>query len=116
MTGLDATYDYAPAPSGVQLAESTQRVLMALMTFAVIEMLVLSNPLLTQFTGYAEPDNGLVWIGLAGPEGVDSRRVQLPGGRERVRSIAVQTALNMLRLRLLPAEKPAAGKLPAPQA
>lgn len=58
MTSLDATYDYAPPRSGVQIAESAQRLLMALVTFAVLQMLLLPNPLLTQLTGYAEPGGG----------------------------------------------------------
>jgi nicotinamide-nucleotide amidase len=59
-------------------------------------------------TGEAGPESaspgvepGTVWIGVATPDGVEARRFQFFGGRQRVRAFAVQTALNMLRLKLL---------------
>jgi nicotinamide-nucleotide amidase len=55
-------------------------------------------------TGYAGPDGaqvGLVFIGLASPDGSEARRVQLPGDRERVRAFSTNTALDMLRRKLL---------------
>ncbi|HYL34731.1 MAG TPA: competence/damage-inducible protein A [Bryobacteraceae bacterium] len=55
-------------------------------------------------TGYAGPDGekvGLVFIGLAAPGGSEARRVQLPGDRERVRMFSTNTALDLLRRRLL---------------
>jgi nicotinamide-nucleotide amidase len=55
-------------------------------------------------TGYAGPDGekvGLVFIGLATPDGAEARRVQLPGDRERVRAFSTNTALDMLRRNLL---------------
>lgn len=55
-------------------------------------------------TGYAGPEGaqiGLVFIGLAAPGGAEARRVQLPGGRERVRMFSTNTALDMLRRKLL---------------
>ena len=55
-------------------------------------------------TGYAEPgdgQSGLVFIGLATPAGCEARRLQLVGDRERVRSLAVTTALDLLRKSLL---------------
>ena len=58
-------------------------------------------------TGEAGPDSstpdvepGTVWIGVAGPDGVDARMFRFPGNRERVRTFAVQTALNLLRTHL----------------
>jgi nicotinamide-nucleotide amidase len=55
-------------------------------------------------TGEAGPESatpgmepGTVWIGLATPGSVEARRFRFPGGRARVRSFAVQTALNLLR-------------------
>jgi len=54
-------------------------------------------------TGYAGPDGdkvGLVFVGLATPEGSEARRVQLPGDRERVRAFSTNTALDMLRRNL----------------
>ena len=60
MTSLDASYGYGHERVAARgLGESAQRVLMALMTFVLIEMLLLPNPLLTQFTGYAEPGGGM---------------------------------------------------------
>jgi nicotinamide-nucleotide amidase len=55
-------------------------------------------------TGYAGPDGekvGLVFIGLATPNGSEARRVQLPGDRERVRAFSTNTALDLLRRNLL---------------
>jgi competence/damage-inducible protein CinA-like protein len=54
-------------------------------------------------TGYAGPDGekvGLVFIGLATPDGSEARRVQLPGDRERVRMFSTNTALDLLRRKL----------------
>ncbi len=58
-------------------------------------------------TGEAGPESatagiepGTVWIGVATPEGVDAKMFRFPSGRSRVRLFAVQTALNLLRLRL----------------
>jgi len=55
-------------------------------------------------TGYAGPDGdkvGLVFVGLATPQGSEARRVQLPGDRERVRAFSTNTALDLLRRNLL---------------
>jgi nicotinamide-nucleotide amidase len=55
-------------------------------------------------TGYAGPDGdqvGLVFIGLAGPKGAEARKLQFPGDRERIRTLATNTALDLLRRRLL---------------
>jgi len=55
-------------------------------------------------TGYAGPDGaqvGVVFIGLATPDGVQARRVQLPGDRERIRMFSTNTALDLLRRTLL---------------
>jgi len=57
-------------------------------------------------TGYAGPDGeqvGLVFIGLATPTGSEVRRVQLPGDRERVRAFSTNTALDLLRRKLMEA-------------
>jgi len=59
-------------------------------------------------TGYAGPDGekvGLVFIGLATPNGSEARRVQLPGDRERVRAFSTNTALDLLRRKLLAADE-----------
>ena len=59
-------------------------------------------------TGYAGPDGdkiGLVFIGLATPRGVEARRIQFPGDRERVRAFSTNIALDMLRRELLAANK-----------
>ncbi|MBI5280230.1 MAG: competence/damage-inducible protein A [Candidatus Solibacter usitatus] len=47
-------------------------------------------------------DPGTVWIGIASPAGAQARMFRFPNGRARVRNFAVQTALNLLRLQLLP--------------
>lgn len=54
-------------------------------------------------TGYAGPEGnpaGLVFIGIATPQGTDARRFQFPGDRSRVRAFAAQTALDLLRKEL----------------
>ena len=59
-------------------------------------------------TGYAGPDGdkvGLVFIGLATPHGVEARRIQFPGDRERVRAFSTNIALDMLRRELLAADE-----------
>lgn len=43
---------------------------------------------------------GLVYIGLAGPEGTEVKQFNLPGDRERIRLWATQHALEMLRRHL----------------
>lgn len=55
-------------------------------------------------TGYAGPDGGTekdpvgtVYLGLATPEGVAARRYRFTGDRVRVRSLATQYALDLLR-------------------
>lgn len=55
-------------------------------------------------TGYAGPVGdkvGLVFVGLAAPQGSEARRIQLPGDRERVRAFSTNTALDLLRRKLL---------------
>jgi nicotinamide-nucleotide amidase len=49
----------------------------------------------------AEKPAGLVFIGLAGPEGTGSRRFEFPGRPGEVRERAVNVALDWLRRRLL---------------
>jgi hypothetical protein len=61
MTSLDATFAYADPQLSTRargLGDGAQRVLMALMVIVLLEMLLLPNPLLTQFTGYAEAGGG----------------------------------------------------------
>lgn len=59
-------------------------------------------------TGIAGPDGGsdlkpvgLVYIGLATPDGVQVERIQLYGERESVRQLTVQAALNKVRVHML---------------
>jgi nicotinamide-nucleotide amidase len=59
-------------------------------------------------TGVAGPDGGTeqtpvgtVFIGLATPSGVHARRIRFPGDRNRIRALAAQTALDLLRLHLI---------------
>lgn len=57
-------------------------------------------------TGVAGPDPqgghgvGEVWLGFAGPGGVDKQRLQLSGDRREIREQAVRAALNGLRVRV----------------
>ena len=57
-------------------------------------------------TGAAGPDSagaaapGTVWIGVASAGGAEAKMFRFPGGRGRVRMFAVQSALNVLRLKL----------------
>jgi nicotinamide-nucleotide amidase len=58
-------------------------------------------------TGEAGPDSatgaapGTVFIGFAGPDGSDARQVQFGGDRNRIRTLAAQTALDVLRRKLI---------------
>lgn len=58
-------------------------------------------------TGFAGPDSGdgqpvgLVYIGLASESDVSHKRLQLPGGRERVRWFSSTMALDMIRRKYL---------------
>lgn len=59
-------------------------------------------------TGEAGPESsspgvepGTVWIGFAGPHDVEAKMYRFPNGRQRVRKFAAQTALNLLRHKLL---------------
>jgi nicotinamide-nucleotide amidase len=59
-------------------------------------------------TGYAGPDGGTteapvgtVCIGYSGSGGDTSRRIQFTGGRARIRSLATQSALDLLRKKLV---------------
>ena len=77
-------------PVAVAMAEAAQRLTGANYALSI--------------TGYAEPGNGessIVFIGLASPAGCEARRLQFVGDRERVRSLAVTTALDLLRKSLL---------------
>jgi len=63
-------------------------------------------------TGYAGPTGGTdfdpvgtVYIGLAGPDGTRVTRVRHGGDRYRIRTLATQGALDILRRKLLKAEK-----------
>jgi nicotinamide-nucleotide amidase len=60
-------------------------------------------------TGYAGPEGekvGLVFIGLAAPDGSEVRRLQWPADRDRVRAFSTNIALDMLRRRLLAVTEP----------
>ncbi len=59
-------------------------------------------------TGLAGPDGGTdenpigtVWIGVSSNQGVETRRYRFPGDRTRVRTLAAQSALDLLRRHLL---------------
>lgn len=51
--------------------------------------------------GSAEKPVGLVFIGLAGPDGVDVRKFHFPGVRAQIRLRAAQMAMTMLRLKII---------------
>lgn len=54
-------------------------------------------------SGYAGPDGdqvGLVFVGIASASGSEARRFQFPGDRNRVRSLASNYALDLLRRKL----------------
>jgi nicotinamide-nucleotide amidase len=58
----------------------------------------------TGVAGPTEQDGeppGTVWIGIAVDDDVSAVRVRLPGDRDRVRQMAVITAMDRLRRRLL---------------
>ncbi len=51
--------------------------------------------------GTPEKPVGLVFMGLAGPRGVDTRSHQFPGDRDMVKTLTAETALDWLRRELL---------------
>jgi len=51
--------------------------------------------------GTPEKPVGLVFMGLAGLNGVESRRHQFPGDRDMVKTLTAETALDWLRRELL---------------
>ncbi len=54
-------------------------------------------------SGYAGPAGdqvGLIFVGIATPDGSEARRFQFPGDRNRVRSLASNYALDLLRRKL----------------
>jgi len=51
--------------------------------------------------GTAEKPVGLVYVGLAHPQGTIVQKLQLAGNRDSIRNMTVEAALNMLRLYLL---------------
>jgi PncC family amidohydrolase len=58
-------------------------------------------------TGEAGPESspggpapGTIWIGIAEPKEATARLFRFPGDRTRIRTFAVQSALNLLRLKL----------------
>lgn len=64
-------------------------------------------------TGIAGPDGGseakpvgLVFIGVAGPDGVEAKEYRFRGGREDIRERAVQSALIYFRTRLIQQKAP----------
>ena len=50
--------------------------------------------------GTAEKPVGLVYLHVAGPEGEEARRIDLPGDREMIRGRATTAALHLLRRHL----------------
>ena len=68
---------------------------------------VLRADVAVAITGIAGPGGGsesipvgTVYIGLAHPEGCESRSFRMVGDRARVRAVAVQNALDLLRRKL----------------
>jgi nicotinamide-nucleotide amidase len=51
--------------------------------------------------GTPEKPVGLVFMGLAGPNGVETRRHHFPGDRDMVKTLTAETALNWLRRELI---------------
>ena len=50
--------------------------------------------------GTARKPVGLVWLGMAGPDGVETRELRITGDREAVRTLSAMRALDLLRLAL----------------
>ena len=65
-------------------------------------------------TGIAGPDGGTeekpvgtVFVGVAGPDGAEAQEFHFRGNREWVRTLTCGNALNLLRLRMIHAEREA---------
>jgi PncC family amidohydrolase len=84
----------ASAPVAEALAQGAQR---ALSTEFGLSVTGLPGP----GGGTADKPAGLIFIGLAGPDGVSSRRYEFPGSPDDVRHRAVMVALDWLRRTLL---------------
>lgn len=56
--------------------------------------------------GTTEKPVGTVWIGLSDEAGSESRRIRVPGDRERVRSGAIDAALQWMRWRVRAIDRP----------
>jgi nicotinamide-nucleotide amidase len=55
--------------------------------------------------GSKEKPVGLVYIGLASPEGVEASKFQFHGGRDSIRQLSVQAALDWVRRYMLEFER-----------
>ncbi len=69
---------------------------------------VMKTDLAVAATGIAGPDGGstdkpvgLIWLAVAGPAGVQTRRLQLGGNRSRIRKVATLNAFDLARRYLL---------------
>ncbi len=69
---------------------------------------VINTDFAVSVTGIAGPDGGsaekpvgLVWLAVAGPAGVATRKLQLRGNRARIRKVATLNALDLVRRQLL---------------
>ncbi len=56
---------------------------------------------ITGYAGTGGEEPGTIWIGIAGPDGTAAQRFQFFGERARDRALATQTALDLLRFKLL---------------
>ena len=68
----------------------------------------MKTDLAVSITGIAGPDGGteekpvgLVYLAVASDRGVDVRRMQIPGNRDRVRKVSVLNAFDLARQELL---------------
>jgi len=87
----------AHAPNA-EAAECVHREAHGMMAEKIIEV---APDVAEVFLGGTETNPvGTVYIGVAFPGGCDVRRVQFLGDRERVRMLAAQTALDILRRKL----------------
>jgi nicotinamide mononucleotide (NMN) deamidase PncC len=55
---------------------------------------------------------GTVFIGVAAAQGCQVHRYRFPGNRDRIRALAAQNALDLLRRALISEPEAAAGRIP----
>lgn len=104
---LDAKLDLLKVPAevletkGAYSLEVAEAMALAVKTLMHADIAVSTTGVAGPMGGSEENPVGTVYLGLAGPEGVESKKVALLGDRELIAARASQAALDWVRLRYL---------------